>query len=160
MTMTLRLLTLALLTGSTFVLTECRKKADPSVPQLTKKEEMLTTPVWIYDNSRVVQTTAAGVATSSPFVFDPCSSDDRTQFHADRKFTIDEGPLVCTQRQSVTGTWALASNETELVMTNAQSHVDRYRIANLTTSTLSYVFSQETYQDGSRVEVIANFSAK
>jgi hypothetical protein len=164
MTTTLRLLTLALLTSSTFVLTDCRKTNESDAPALTERERFLTTPNWYFDSATEVRTTPAGVVTTTPNFtagFDPCSLDDLTHYRSDRTFTIVEGPQSCPTRQSTTGTWDFASNETELLVADTgQPGTAHHQIQALTATSFSYTFFQNTLYDGTQVDLIVNFTAR
>jgi hypothetical protein len=162
MTTTLRLLTLALLTSSPLVLTECHKNEEPPTPTVTEREKWLTTSNWLTDNVQEEQITAAGVVTVTPLslsLFDPCSVDDVYHYRPDRTFILEEGPLACSHRTVVPGTWEFASNETELV-TKMAGNTSRYPIRILTATTLSYVISHNTQPDGTQVNLIQNCSAR
>ena len=156
-----RLLTLAFLTASTLVLTECRKASEPAPTKLSEREVFFTTPGWNIKGYVEVVTTPAGVVTTTdllPF-FDPCFSDDLNRFNADRTFTIDEGPIKCGITYPSGATWAFASNETEFIFNPGQPGAKPTQILTLTATTLSY--SDTTIEpDGTKRVVIHTYSAK
>ena len=62
-----RLLTWALLTASTLVLTECRKASESVPAKLSEREVFLTTSGWNNKGYIEVMSTPAGVVTSTDF---------------------------------------------------------------------------------------------
>jgi hypothetical protein len=153
----MRFLTLALLANSTLLLTECSKSSELAPPQLTEREKFLTAPNWQITSVVMVQTTPAGVVTSTEIlpIVAPCSLDDFTHYNIDKTFTINEGALVCVCTETPK-TWAFASNETELILGGGAQH---HQIRSLSATTLSYAYTT-TYPDGEVNTEIRTYSAR
>ena len=161
----LRLLTLALLTGSTFCLTDCKKSSEPEPPKPSQREIWLTTPGWRLDSYAIVETSAAGVVTTTNYplaAFDPCSLDDLEYYHADKSFAVDEGLVKCSATIPgflTNGTWAFASNETEIVVNRSQAGATPVTIRALTATALSSATAPYTYPDGTTSVQLRTYSA-
>ncbi|MBF9239781.1 hypothetical protein I2I05_20475 [Hymenobacter sp. BT683] len=164
MTTPLRLLLLVLLTSSTLVLTDCSKTTDPAGPTRTEREKFLTAPNWFYSSITKIRATPAGVVTTTPNYeagFDPCSLDDLTRYKTDHTFSVDEGPLNCNIiGRTLTGTWELAANDTQLVLNPDQPNPAPHQIQALTATSLSYTISEYTQSDGTLIRLIAHFTAR
>ncbi len=162
MTMPLRSLTLALLTSSTLILTDCRKTAEEPAPKVSEREKFLTASSWFTDAVTEERITSAGVVTTTDIPlssFDPCSLDDTYYYRPDRTYNVDEGALTCPQRLITAGTWEFASNETELVVKMAAT-TSRSPIRTLTSTTLSYVIIHDTLSDGTQISLIQHCVAR
>lgn len=138
----LRLLTLALLIGSTLGLTNCKKNSVPEPDNRSQREIWLTTPGWSMQSIKDVQTTPAGVVTTSTSppaaFFAPCQLDDLYHFNTDRTFTVDDGPLKCQPPATPsTTTWSFAANETQIVY-NASTKGSEITTLTATTLALAY----------------------
>jgi hypothetical protein len=145
----LRWLTLALLTGSAFGLTDCKKNSEPEPDKRSQREIWLTTPGWNRQSIIDAYTTPAGVVTTytSPAssYFLSCALDDLTHFNTNRTLTVDDGPIQCQPPSPPsTTTWAFATNETEIVFDAATKGS---KIATLTDTTLALEFT-EILSDG------------
>lgn len=165
MTTPLRLLTLALLTSSIFGLTDCKKSSEPDPKKPSQREIWLTTLGWKLDSYATVETTAAGVVTTTNFPltsFDPCSLDDLEYYHADKSFTVDEGLVKCSATYPgylISGTWAFASDETDIVLNPDQPGATPKHIRSLTATTLAAATSPYTYPNGTTLVEIRTYSA-
>lgn len=165
MTTPLRLLTLALFTSSIFGLTDCKKSSEPDPKKPSEREILLTTPGWKLESYTQVETTAAGVVTTNTIPlssFDPCSLDDFEYYHADKSFTVDEGVAKCSAtypQYLISGTWAFASNETEIVLNPGQPGASPKYIRSLTATTLSSETAPYTYPNGTTSVEIRTYSA-
>ena len=162
----LRLPTLVLLIGSAFGLVDCKKNDEPDPVKPSARETWLTTPKWRLDSYAEEETTAAGVITTTTYPlanFDPCSLDDFDYYHADKSFVIDEGPLKCSTMYPgliVSGTWAFAANETELIIDAGKlGSYSRY-IRALTATTMLLAEPGPTYSNGTTVVRLRTFSAQ
>ncbi|MGY3087797.1 hypothetical protein ACVWYF_000823 [Hymenobacter sp. UYAg731] len=161
----LRLLTLALFASSTFGLTNCKKDSEPEPQKPSQREIWLTTPGWRLETYAIVETTAAGVVTTTDYplaAFDPCSLDDLSYYHADKSFTVDEGLVKCSAIFPgflTSGTWAFASNETEIVVNPDRVGAAPVSIRNLTATTLIFASAPYTYPDGTTSVQIRTYSA-
>lgn len=157
----MRLLTLALLTSSTFCLTDCKKEKAPEPDKRSQREIWLTTSGWNMQLITDVYTTPAGVVTSDtlpPSTFFPaCALDDLRRFNADRTLTIDDGLLQCLPPSPPsTKTWAFGANETEIVFNPGTTST---KITTLTATTLALAYS-ETYPDGTTWVQTQTFAAR
>ena len=143
MTTTLRLLLLALLASSTLGLTECKKSSGPDPKKTSERETWLTTSGWRLERYVVVETTAAGVVTTTDYpltAFDACSLDDLQYYRSDKSYAVNEGPTKCSDAYPsylISGTWNFASNETAIIINPSQPDATRYQIQTLTATTFS-----------------------
>ncbi|GAA4354731.1 hypothetical protein GCM10023185_16830 [Hymenobacter saemangeumensis] len=150
MTTRLRCFTLALLTGSTFALTDCSKSGEPEPRAPSQREIWLTTPGWRLVGYAFEETTAAGVTTTHPVpltAFDPCSLDDLIYYHPNKDYTVDEGLDKCSVTYPsylMRGTWAFASDETELILNPGQPGAKPDRIRTLTATSLTLASPPDT----------------
>lgn len=159
MTTSVRFLTLALLTTSTLVLTECSKSSE-AAPSESERERFLTTPGWNTTAYVEVLTTASGVVTTTDILptFDACFMDDLNHFNADKSFTVDDGPIKCGI-SFPSSNWGFASNETELVFDPGQPGEAHYQILTLTATTLTFAETSVS-PDGTRRTLIKTCSAR
>ena len=161
MTTTMRLITLALLTASTLVLTDCRKSSEPTPAKPSERERLLTTPGWNLKNYSKTVTSPSGVVTTTDILstFDPCFFDDIHHFNADGSLTVDEKLIKCDVAYPIGLTWEFTSNETELVIGPGQPGVAPTQILTLTATTLTYA-DTSIDPNGTKVTLTRTYSAK
>jgi hypothetical protein len=161
---TLRFLALALLSSSsTLVFTACHKtEEEPPAPTISEREKFLTSSDWLTNAVTEERITASGVVSTTnlslPTYFS-CNVDDTYHYRADRTYLLDDGLITCPQCLTVSGTWELASNDTELVV-KTEAGTSRYPIRRLTATTLSYVIQHDTQPDGTQFSLIQSCAAK
>ncbi|MBF9144269.1 hypothetical protein [Hymenobacter properus] len=160
MTNPLRILTLALLAGCAFGLTDCKKKSEPEPDKRSQREIWLTSAGW--NIQLITQVITSGGTTSthsgSPasYGFPLCALDDIIHYNRDRTVTVEEGPLTC-QPPTTGGTWDFAANETELVSSSSPAY--RNKIVSLTATTLELEIS-ETDSYGNTIVQTTTYAAK
>ncbi|MBF9224083.1 hypothetical protein [Hymenobacter ruricola] len=161
MTISLRFLILALLTGSAFGLTNCKKDKEPEPDKRSQREIWLTTTGWNKQSITDAYTTPVGVVTSSTSppsnYFPACALDDLDHFNADRTLTIEDGPLQCqSSTPPSTITWAFAANETEIIFNPAGVS---NKITTLTATTLALTYT-EAMPDGTTWNQTVTYAAR
>lgn len=124
---------LLLLLGTTTVLSACKKSGDSPTSSRT---DLLTAKSWRLSTATV---TAGGFPVPSSTFIQDCNKDDSFKFNVDKTLVQDAGASKCnpTDPQTLTGTWALNSDQSKLTISIPNSPLNgEAEVRELTSTTL------------------------
>ena len=118
------------------ILGGCKKDSDDTATPAKTKTELLVGKDWVLTDITLSQGNTPGASVYG--LVDVCTRDDKYRFATPNAVTVSAGAMACSTSPTSPGTWAFASSETKLNLTNVGDALDdgSYNIVELTETSM------------------------